>query len=136
MKRKLISELDRNMIIAQIQRLDLSRSYTVEITEKRKSRSISQNNLYWLWLTCIEFETGNGRNYMHEYYKNEFIIPDIIEVLGKKIEVRTTTDKDTLKFKFYLDKIQTHASMEFGIKLPDPDDQYWNEFYSFYIDKL
>lgn len=136
MKRQLKTELDREMVIAQIKRIDLSKPHTVEILTKRDVRLISQNNLYWLWLTCIEFETGNDRHYLHEFYKNEFIIPEIIEVLGKKIEVRTTTNKDTLIFKNYLDRIQIHANVTFSIKLPLPEDQYWNEFYSFYIDKL
>jgi len=136
MKRQLKTELDRNMVIAQIQRLDLSKNYSVEVTQKRKIRSISQNNLYWLWLTCIEFETGNNRYYMHDYYKEVFIIPEVIEVRGIKIERRTTTDKDTLIFKNFLDRVQIDASTEWGIKLPLPEDQYWDEFYSFYIDKL
>jgi hypothetical protein len=136
MKRQLKTELDREMVIAQIKRIDLSKPHTVEILAKRNVRSISQNNLYWLWLTCIEFETGNDRHYLHEFYKNEFIIPEIIEVLGKKIEVKTTTNKDTLIFKNYLDRIQVHANTEFSIKLPLPEDQYWDEFYSFYVDKL
>jgi len=136
MKRQLKTELDRNMVIAQIQRLDLSKNYSVEVTQKRKIRSISQNNLYWLWLTCIEFETGNNRYYMHDYYKEVFIIPEVIEVRGIKIERRTTTDKDTLIFKNFLDRVQIDASTEWGIKLPLPEDQYWSDFYNFYVDKL
>jgi hypothetical protein len=136
MRRQLKTELDREMVIAQIKRLDLTKSYSIEINLKRKIRSISQNNLYWLWLTCIEFETGNDRYYMHEYYKEIFIIPEVIEVRGKKIEVKTTTNKDTLTFKNFLDKVQIDANTEWEIKLPLPEEQYWDEFYSFYIDKL
>lgn len=136
MRRQLKTELDREMIIAQIKRLDLSKSYSIDINLKRKIRSISQNNLYWLWLTCIEFETGNNRYYMHEYYKEIFIIPEIIEVRGKKIEIKTTTNKDTLIFKNFLDRVQIDANIEWGIKLPLPEDQYWDQFYEFYRDKL
>ena len=136
MKRKLKTELDREMIISQIKRLDLSKNYTIDILLRRKVRSISQNNLYWLWLTCIEFETGNSRYYMHEYYKEVFIIPEIIEVRGKKIEIKTTKNKDTLTFKNFLDRVQIDANVEWSIKLPLPEEQYWDEFYSFYIDKL
>ncbi len=136
MKREIKSELDRDMVIAQIKRLDLMKPYTVEILQKRKVRSISQNSLYWLWLTCIEFETGTDRDELHDYFKHKFILPVEVNVFGEKIMRWTTTDKDTLQFKEYLDKIQVFASVDLSITLPDPEDKYWDEFYSFYIAKL
>ena len=137
MKRKLTSELDRNMVIAYIQRLDITKKlYTVETLEKKAGRSISQNSLYWLWLTCIEFETGTNRDELHDYFKHKFILPTECEVFGELIIRCTTTDKDTLQFKMYLDKIQIFASTELSITLPDPKDKYWQEFYEYYIAKL
>lgn len=136
MKRYIKTEIDREAVISKIRQIDLAKGFSVDISQKRKVRSISQNNLYWLWLTCIEYETGNSRYYMHEYYKDIFIIPEVIEVRGKKIEIKTTTNKDTLIFKNYLDRIQIDASVEWGIKLPLPEDQYWNDFFSYYIEKL
>ncbi len=136
MKRKLSTELDRSMVIGYIQRLDIKKLYTVEIIEKKANRSISQNSLYWLWLTCIEFETGNNRDDLHDIFKHKFILPKEVNILGEKIMKWTTTDKDTLQFKHYLDKIQIFASTELVITLPNPEDQYWNEFYNYYIDKL
>lgn len=136
MKREIKSELDRDMVIAQIKRLDLANPYTVEILQKRKVRSISQNSLYWLWLTCIEFETGTNRDELHDYFKHKFILPVEVNVFGEKIMRWTTTDKDTLQFKEYLDKIQIFASVDLSITLPDSEDKYWDEFYSFYIAKL
>ena len=32
--------------------------YTITIKRKQEQRSIAQNDLMWLWLTCIERETG------------------------------------------------------------------------------
>jgi hypothetical protein len=137
MKRKLTTDLDRNMVIAFIQRLDIVKKlYTVEILHKNPNRSISQNSLYWLWLTCIEHETGTNRDELHDYFKHKFILPSEVEIFGEKIMRWTTTDKDTLQFKQYLDKIQIFASTELGIKLPDPEDKYWQDFYNYYIDKL
>ena len=89
MKRKLLSEIDREMVIAQIRRLDLSKTFTVEITEKKPVRTISQHRLYWLWLGCIAFETGNDKDDIHEFFKGKFIVPEIVEVFGEKQERRT-----------------------------------------------
>jgi hypothetical protein len=137
MKRKLSTEIDRKMVINYIQRLDItSKLYTVETLEKNANRSISQNNLMWLWLTCIEHETGQDRTELHEIFKKKWLLPKEIENFGVKVEIYTTTDLDTIQFKQYLDKIQIFSSAELGITLPDPESQYWQEFYEYYIDKL
>ena len=136
MKRKLTTELDREMVIAYIQRLDIKKLYTVEVLEKKSNRSISQNSLYWLWLTCIEFETGNEREDLHELFKHRYILPETKEVFGEELIFYTTKNKDTLQFKQYLDKIQIFANTELSIKLPLPEEKYWDEFYSYYIEKL
>ena len=136
MKRKLTSELDRTMVMSYIQRLDIKKLFTVEVLQKNPNRSISQNSLYWLWLTCLEHETGQDRNEIHDLFKEMFILPIETEVFGRKIIRHTTTDKDTLQFKYYLDKIQVFASTELAITLPDPKDKEWEDFYGYYVDKL
>jgi hypothetical protein len=135
MKRKLTSEVDREMVISQIKRLDLKKNYTVDITQKNPHRTISQNALYWLWLTCISFETGNDKDDLHDILKKKYLEPKEVKMFGENHLIWTTTDNDTVKFKNYLDKIQIFASQE-GIILPDPETKYWDEFYSYYVDKL
>ena len=136
MKRKLLSEIDRDMVISQIKRLDLHKTYTVEITEKKPVRTISQHKLYWLWLTCLSFETGNDKDDLHEYFKEKYIEPTVVTVFGVEQKRRTTTTLTTTQFKYFLDHIQQFASTDLSITLPDPESQYWDEFYKYYIDKL
>jgi hypothetical protein len=136
MKRKLLTELDREMVISYIKRLDIKKVYTVEITERRIKRTISQNGLYWLWLTCISHETGNDKDNLHEYFKVKYLIPESRIIFGQSIEVRTTTDLNTIQFKYLLDNIQVFASTELAITLPDPNDKRWEEFYDYYKDKM
>ena len=136
MKRKLLSEIDRDMVISQIKRLDLHKTYTVEITEKKPVRTISQHKLYWLWLTCLSFETGNDKDDLHEFFKEKYIEPTIVTVFGVEQKRRTTTTLTTTQFKYFLDHIQQFASTDLSITLPDPESQYWNEFYKYYVDKL
>ncbi|HUX56252.1 MAG TPA: hypothetical protein VMV77_04715 [Bacteroidales bacterium] len=136
MKRKLKTELDREMVIGQIKRLDLSKDYTIDILLRRKVRSISQNSLYWLWLSCIEFETGNDKDDLHDHFKKKWLEPIDINLFGESFFKWSTKDLNTIQFKYYLDKIHVFASTELSITLPNPEDQYWDEFYSFYIDKL
>lgn len=136
MKRKLTSDLDRNMVIAYIQRLDLKKLYTVEVIEKKSTRSISQNSLMWLWLTCISFETGNDRDELHDIFKKKWIEPKKVVMFGEEINRYSTADLNTTQFKYYLDHIQAFASTELSITLPNPEDRYWTEFYNYYVDKL
>ena len=136
MKRKLSTETDRDMVIGYIKRLDISKLHTVEVLKKNANRSISQNSLYWLWLACISHETGNERQDLHEFFKTKYMVPEVKNVFGINVDIRTTTDKNTTQFKYYLDKVQIFASTELSITLPLPEDKYWQEFFEYYIDKL
>lgn len=136
MKRKLLTELDRDMVISQIKRLELKDHYTVDITKRVIRRTISQNNLMWLWVTCIAFETGNDRDELHDIFKKKWILPKTIEKFGVKTEIYSTKDFNTIEFKYYLDKIQVFANTELAITLPDPNDLRWSEFYDYYHDKI
>ena len=136
MKRKLLTEIDREMVISQIKRLDLKDRYTVDITKRVIRRTISQNNLMWLWLTCIQYETGQDKDELHEIFKKKWIPPKTIFKYGVEVEIYSTKDFDTSQFKYYLDKIQIFASTELSITLPDPEDKRWEDFYDYYKDKI
>lgn len=123
----------KDQVIDAIQELDEQNSYDVKVSKKRWNRSISQNNLYWLWLTCIEQETGQDQSSLHEFFKAKFLGFEEIDVFDHEVvRVRSTANLDTSQFKEYLDKIQIYASVELGIELPDPQDKYWSEFYETY----
>jgi len=137
MKRKLLTELDREMVLAQIKRLELKKIYTVEITERRIKRTISQNGLYWLWLQCISHETGNDKDDLHEFFKQKYLADETTLVLGKYVVTRkSTTNLNTVQFKYLLDSVQIFASTELAITLPDPEDKRWEDFFDYYKDKI
>ena len=124
------------MVISYIQRLDIKKLFTVEVIEKKPIRSISQNRLYRLWLTCISFETGNDPDDLHDYFKRKFLEPEIICIFGVEEKKYTTTKLNTTQFKYYLDRIQAFAATDLQITLPEPESQNWDEFYKYYCDKL
>ena len=136
MKRKLLTELDREMVIAQIKRIELKDQYTVEWTKRTIRRTISQNSLYWLWLTCIAFETGNDKDDLHDYFKKKYLEPENSKLFGETFLRWSTRDLTTNMFKYYLDKIHEFALTELSITLPNPEDLRWEEFYDYYKDKL
>lgn len=110
-----------------------SEAWDVKVTKKRFKRSIDQNSLYWLWLTCIEQETGNDRNDLHDFFKAKFLGFESKNIMGHTVtRVISTTAKNTLEFKNYLYRIQMFASVELAIILPDPKDKHWEDFYETY----
>jgi len=123
----------RQEAIDLVSNLDLEKKYTVKVTCKRDKRSIDQNALYWLWLTCIEQESGNDKNDLHDHFRTEYIGGEWREVFGSKcFKLKSTTDLDTALFTQYLDKIQIFASTELGVKLPDPKDLEFERFKDYY----
>ena len=131
------SDTDKPRVIEYIHKLPDNKQYTVKVKTKRHVRSASQNSLYWMWLTCIQDETGNNKNDLHEYFRSEFCNKNRINLSQKTIEIPvSTTTLDTKQFTEYLNKIQVFATSELGIILPDPDDANWENFCETYNDRI
>ena len=129
------NESDRQKAVNYINELLLEKPYSVTIKEGKESRSLSQNKLYWLWLTCLMAETGNDKTNLHEYFKQAYLPFEDKEVFNSVVPVFPSTTKlDTGQFTAYLNKIQIFAQMELNIRLPQPEDQYFAEFYEQYKD--
>ena len=83
-----------------------------------KTRSLSQNNLYWMYLEIIERETGNNANDMHEYFRRVLLSPKTLKVMGKEIKIaRSTTELKKHEFSDYMDKINAL------VNIPIPDTE-------------
>ncbi len=124
---------DKKRVIAYIGALPENRKYEANIKQDRVIRTLPQNRLYWLWLGCICHETGNDKDYLHEYFGKKYLPKKEMVIFGQMItRPVSTTSLDTKQFTDYLDRIQQFASAELGIVLPDPQSQYWKEFYEQY----
>jgi len=136
MKKKLQTEDDRNQAITSLVKIELKDGWYFELSKRRRVRTISQNRLERLWLACIEAETGNDSNELHDYFKQKWIAPKEVLIFGEKKLIYSTRDLNTIQFKNFLDKIQVFASTELSITLPIPEDKNWDAFYESYRDKL
>ena len=93
----------------------------VELTvrHRKKIRTINQNNLYWVYLSLIAESTGNTDQELHEFFKEEFIVPDEIELFGKKSRrYKSTTKMSPMEFSDYIKKIEVLT----GILCPSKDN--------------
>lgn len=106
--------------------------YTVKIIRKTAPRTISQNNLMWMWYKCMEDATGQPKEDFHDYYKCKFLSRTII-VKNRYVNVTgSTTDLNTLQMTDFLEKVKADAATEFGITLPLPADRNYQAFIEHY----
>ena len=106
--------------------------YEVIIKRASERRTVSQNDLLWMWLSCIERETGTPKNDAYLYYCRKFLSKHVT-VGGYSAEVYDTSSSlDTARMSAFLDSIRSDAATELGISLPDPQDRYFEQFYQEY----
>lgn len=123
----------KNAIVEYINNLDLNKSYSVKITNKRETRTLSQNRLYWLYISCISEHTGYEKNELHDYLRGLFLEKEATKIFNEiQVKLTSTTSLDTKLMKNYIDKIIVWASTELQITLPDQNDRYFESFYEQY----
>ena len=105
-------------------------SYTITIKKASQKRSIPQNELMWMWLTCIERETGTPKDDVYMYYCKKFLIKTI-QIGERQERIYNTSSKLTSEeMTEFLNKIQADAATELGIRLPLPEDRFFEQFYA------
>lgn len=102
--------------------------YTLEIKRKVKKRTTDQNALMWMWFTCVEDETGTLKQDVHDYYCKLFLWRTVCINGKEEVVVRGTSKLNTAEMTVFLNKVQADVATEFGIRLPSPDDVYFNAF--------
>ena len=104
--------------------------YTITIKRANEKRSIPQNELMWMWLTCIERETGTPKDDVYMYYCKKFLMKTI--QVGNKMEriYNTSSKLNQEQMSEFLNKIQVDAATELGITLPQPQDRFFEQFYN------
>ena len=100
--------------------------YTLVVKKKDTKRTSQQNRLYRRWLTIIEEATGQDADMLHEFFKNKFLDIPTEQIFGEDVKKNITTTKlSTIEFTNYLDKINAFVSTELGIRLPQPNDMFF-----------
>jgi hypothetical protein len=101
-----------------------------EMTIKRSSerRTVSQNDLMWMWMACIERETGTPKDEVYMYYCKKFLMRTI--KIGERQEriYMTSSKLNSEQMTEFLNKIQADAAQELGITLPLPTDRFFEQF--------
>lgn len=102
--------------------------YTITITKVVKKRTLSQNRLMWMWFKCMEDDSGQSAQDWHDYYckkllGREFVTPDgEINILSGH-----TSTMNTAQMTDFLNKVQADAATEWGITLPLPGEEGYDD---------
>lgn len=107
-------------------------TYSIIIKRMNGQRTLRQNDLMWMWLKCIEHETGTPKEDVYLYYCKKFLCK-VIQI-GERLEkvYETSSRLNTQRMTEFMNNIKADAAMELGIQLPLPEDRYFEQFYQHY----
>lgn len=101
----------------------------VELTAKKKRRTLPQNAYLHLILGWFAMETGNRLEFVKQEYFKRHINPDLFVVeiddkyLGKAQILRSSRDLDSAEMTTAIERFRNWSSSEAGIYIPSPDEQ-------------
>lgn len=93
-------------------------TYNIYVTEVGYITTSSQRKLFWMWMTQLEYWSGQSRIDWHDHYVNKFIPP----------YKHGISDISTRAMTHFMRQVQADATAEYGVILPLPEDSGYNEF--------
>lgn len=110
--------------------------YRIFVEKSSEKRTISQNNLMWMWMKCIEDNTGTMKEDVYSYYCRKFLSRSVVIGGHEQFVNDTSSHLSIERMTEFLNNIQADASSELGIVLPLPSDLYYKEFIDEYKNKI
>lgn len=86
--------------------------YRVIIEPQTEMASIPQRRLLYMWFNYIASKTGSTKKQVHDHYCEMFLDENM----------PSTKDMTSLQLTHFMHQIQADAAVEFGIRLPEPED--------------
>jgi hypothetical protein len=86
----------------------------------------------WAWLKCVENETGQAKEDVHDHYCKLFLKREITINGKNEVVVGGTRSLSTVEMADFLKKVQVDVAVEFGIILPIPEDKAFEDFMNNY----
>jgi len=104
---------------AQLEMFPVNTPITLWLDAHKLKRSLSQNNLYWLYLTIIEAETSQDQESLDTLFRGLYLSKGITEVYGYKVrKVNSHKNLNKSEFDEYLKRIEAKT----GIPIPDTEE--------------
>lgn len=106
----------------------LKKGCFIELTEKKKKRTLSQNNYLYLCLSYFASQTGNTMEWVKQQYYKRTCNPDLFvgtktdKILGTVKYIKSSTELDTGEMTLSIERFRNWASAEVGIYIPEPHE--------------
>ena len=103
----------------------VKRGCTIELSEKKAKRSLSQNRYLHLLLGYFASQTGNTLEWVKQQYYKKLCNPDLFIgeredlFLGRVKYVRSSADLSTDEMNLSIERFRNWSSAEAGIYLPE-----------------
>lgn len=107
----------------------------VKIDYVTESKTISQNNYFWLIVSHVANETGNDKNDIYQLLLSKYAPEKYIELAGEDVRVITTlSGMSKEQASLFIDKSAVYFRCQ-GFDIPDPEDLKTIEMYNYYKQK-
>ncbi len=109
---------ERNVKLShELAKIEIARGCRLD----RSERSKKQNSYYWgVMVTILSDEWGYTKDEVHDILKAKFLCE---KQIGKPDKIKSTTKLDTKEMVDYQDQIKIWAASEWGIYIPDPNEE-------------
>lgn len=107
-------------------------SYEVTVKKRGSSRSVNQNALMRMWFRCVAKGTDMKPEDVYSHYCKAFLSRKILFAGEEESVVGETSTLSSAEMSEFLERIHTDVAITFGITLPWPDDQYYQDFVNEY----
>lgn len=119
-------EIDKQRAIQKFNHL-LENEKTFELTEKKKTLSVSQNSYLHLLFSWFALETGYTAEEVKQEIFKKIVNPDTFYdgEHGELVKIerwRSTADLNTQEMNLCIDRFRDYSAKEAGIYLPEPHD--------------
>lgn len=94
---------------------------SIEVVEKKNTRSQQQNRYLWLYYGVISRETGFTPDEIHEWAKGVCLPTEIKELFGDKVRIKKSTTELT---KGQMVEFIMNIEQKTGILAPDTTEYY------------
>lgn len=117
-------ELEVNKLLSRLDAL-LSKKCIIELKEKKKSRTVSQNSYLHVCIALFAIETGDNLDDAKQLLKRACHFMHTFD--GDKIKTKLTRDLNTKQMTDFIEWIRTFASMQ-GCYIPTADEYKLNKY--------
>ena len=123
----LSGEPQRKALLRFVESVNIDQPLRVTIEENKRRRSLGQLALYWMWLHDVADKVADYTGYtaedIHEFLKQKYLRPIVVEIGDDVVQRYTTTKLTTAEMHDFVDKVYMWATSELGLLLPLPEER-------------